>query len=34
MFPGNLVANSFGFLAEPFFQVDADSERLTPQVKF
>lgn len=34
MFPGNLVANSFGFLAEPFFQVEADSERLTPQVKF
>ncbi|MBI5603872.1 MAG: LemA family protein [Deltaproteobacteria bacterium] len=34
MFPGNLVANSFGFQAEPFFQVEAAAERVAPQVKF
>jgi LemA protein len=34
MFPGNIVANMFGFKAEPFFQIESDSERATPQVKF
>lgn len=35
MFPGNLIAGSFGFLAEPFFQLeDVVAERAVPQVKF
>lgn len=34
MFPGNLVANSFGFQSEPFFEVEAAAERVAPQVKF
>jgi LemA protein len=34
MFPSNIVANVFGFQAEPFFQVEAAAERVAPQVKF
>ena len=34
MFPSNIVANIFGFQAEPFFQVEAAAERAVPQVKF
>jgi LemA protein len=34
MFPSNIVANVFGFQAEPFFQVEASAERAAPQVKF
>ncbi len=34
MFPSNIVANIFGFQAEPFFQVEATAERVAPQVKF
>ena len=33
-FPGNIIANLFGFRSEPFFQVEAGGERLAPQVKF
>ena len=32
-FPSNLVANLFGFRSEPFFQMEAASERLAPRVK-
>lgn len=32
-FPSNLVANLFGFGSEPFFQMEAASERLAPRVK-
>jgi LemA protein len=34
MFPSNLIASSFGFQAEPFFQVEDAAERVVPQVKF
>jgi LemA protein len=34
MFPSNLVANSFGFKAEPFFEVESATDRSAPQVKF
>lgn len=34
MFPSNIIANTFGFQAEPFFQVEAPAERVAPQVKF
>jgi LemA protein len=34
MFPSNIVANSFGFKAEPFFEVDSAADRVAPQVKF
>jgi LemA protein len=34
MFPSNIIASTFGFQAEPFFQVEADAERVAPQVKF
>jgi LemA protein len=34
MFPSNIVANSFGFKAEPFFEVESAADRSTPQVKF
>ena len=33
MFPSNIVANIFGFKAEPFFQIESADERATPQVK-
>jgi LemA protein len=32
--PSNIIANLFGFRAEPFFQMEAMEERTTPQVKF
>jgi LemA protein len=34
MFPNNVIASGFGFKAEPFFQLEAAEERVTPQVKF
>jgi LemA protein len=34
IFPSNIVASIFGFKAESFFQIESDSERATPQVKF
>jgi LemA protein len=34
MFPSNIVANIFGFQAEPFFEMEAAAERTAPQVKF
>jgi LemA protein len=34
MFPSNIVANIFGFKAEPFFEVESAADRSTPQVKF
>lgn len=33
-FPSNLVASSFGFAKEEFFEVESAAERETPQVKF
>ena len=33
-FPSNLVAGNFGFKPEPFFQVQDEKERQSPQVKF
>jgi LemA protein len=34
MFPSNLIANLFGFQAEPFFEVQDAADRVAPQVKF
>ena len=34
IFPSNIVANVFGFKAEPFFEVESAAERTAPQVKF
>lgn len=34
MFPSNIIANMFGFKAEPFFEVTNEDERKAPQVKF
>jgi len=34
VFPSNIVANMFGFQAEPFFQMEAGGERVAPQIKF
>jgi len=34
VFPGNIVAGTFGFHAEPFFETEAAEERKAPQVKF
>jgi LemA protein len=34
MFPSNLIAGMFNFRPEPFFQTEADAERVAPQVKF
>ncbi len=34
IFPSNIVANMFGFKAEPFFEVESAADRTTPQVKF
>jgi LemA protein len=34
VFPGNIVANIFGFQPEPFFQMEAGGERAVPQIKF
>jgi LemA protein len=33
IFPGNMVANIFGFRAEPFFQLESAGERVAPQVR-
>jgi LemA protein len=33
-FPSNLVANAFGFVKSPFFELDAASERAVPKVSF
>lgn len=33
VFPSNIIANLFGFKAEPFFQLEAAEERAVPQVK-
>jgi len=33
VFPSNLVAGMFGFRAEPFFEIEASTERLAHQVK-
>jgi LemA protein len=32
--PANLIANSFGFTQEPFFEIEDKAERAAPQVKF
>lgn len=34
VFPGNLVANGFGFSAAAFLEIESESMRATPQVKF
>lgn len=34
MFPSNIVANIFGFKAEPFFEAETPADRVAPQVKF
>ena len=33
VFPSNMIANMFGFKAEPFFQLETAGERAVPQVK-
>lgn len=32
--PSNIIANSFGFTAAEFFELDSEEEKATPQVKF
>jgi LemA protein len=32
-FPSNLVANAFGFIAKPFFEVESATERSAPAVR-
>ena len=34
MFPSNIIASSFNFQMEKFFEVEAVEERQAPQVKF
>lgn len=34
MFPGNLVAGRFGFVPEPFFELEQAADRAVPQVNF
>ncbi len=34
MFPSNIVANSFKFLAEEFFELESEAERAVPKVSF
>ncbi len=34
VFPSNIVANIFGFKAEPFFEAETPADRVVPQVKF
>jgi LemA protein len=34
MFPSNIIASSFNFQMEKFFEVEATAERQAPQVKF
>ncbi len=33
-FPSNILANLFGFIKSKFFELDNESERVLPQVKF
>lgn len=33
-FPSNLVANAFGFLKSPFFELETEAERAVPKVSF
>lgn len=33
-FPSNLVANAFGFLKSPFFELETEAERVVPKVSF
>ncbi len=33
VFPGNIIAGTFGFKGEPFFQLETAGERVAPQVK-
>ena len=33
VFPSNIIANTFGFKAEPFFQSETPEERAVPRVK-
>jgi len=33
VFPSNMIANMFGFKAEPFFQLETAGDRAVPQVK-
>lgn len=33
-FPSNIVANMFNFTKSPFFELDNETERQTPEVKF
>ena len=33
-FPGNLIANAFGFSKSAYFELDDESERQAPEVKF
>jgi len=34
MFPSNIIANSFNFTAEEFFELESDAERAVPKVSF
>ena len=34
MFPSNLIANSFNFKQEEFFELEDEAQREVPQVKF
>ena len=34
MFPSSILASSFNFQSEPFFQLEDVAERVVPQVKF
>ena len=34
VFPSNMIANMFGFQAEPFFQMESSGDRVAPEVKF
>jgi LemA protein len=34
MFPSNIVAGKFGFVPEPFFELDEVKDRAVPQVQF
>jgi LemA protein len=33
-FPNNLMAGSFGFVAQPFFEIQDPAQREAPAVKF
>jgi len=34
MFPGNIIAGMFNFVAEKFFELDDEAEREAPKVDF